>query len=85
MERVAAPLRDMGACIEMNKDHAPIQIYPSEQIIGCKQKLKVPSAQIKSAILLASLNSPGLTTVIENIPTRNHTEILLKKFKVNVK
>ena len=41
MERVAMPLRNMGAYIEMEEDHAPIQIYPSEQIIGCKQKLKI--------------------------------------------
>ena len=51
MKRVAVPLRKMGAHIEMENDHAPLQIYPSDQIIGIKQKLNVPSAQVKSAIL----------------------------------
>jgi len=40
--------------------------------------LIIPSAQIKSSILLASLSTPGLTSILENMPTRDHTEILLK-------
>ena len=80
MERVAIPLRNMGACIEMEKDHAPIRIYPSEQIIGCKQKLKIPSAQVKSAILLAALYANSKTILTSDWITRNHTELMLEFF-----
>ncbi len=80
MERVAIPLRNMGACIEMEEDHAPVQIYPSEQIIGCKQKLNVPSAQVKSAILLAALYANSKTILTTDWVTRNHTELMLEFF-----
>ena len=80
MERVAIPLRNMGACIEMEDGHAPIKIYPSEQIIGCKQKLKVPSAQVKSAILLAGLYANSKTILSTDWITRNHTELMLEFF-----
>ena len=80
MERVATPLRSMGACIEMEEDHAPIRIYPSEQIIGCKQILNIPSAQVKSAILLAALYANSNTTLLSNWITRNHTELMLEYF-----
>ena len=80
MERVAVPLRNMGAHIKMENEHAPIQIYPSGQIIGCKQKLNIPSAQIKSAILLAALYANSETVVSSNLITRNHTELMLETF-----
>ena len=80
MERVAEPLRNMGAHIETENDHAPVRIYPSEQIIGCKQILNIPSAQIKSAILLAALYANSDTVVIDNSITRNHTELMLESF-----
>ena len=80
MERVAIPLRNMGACIEMEDSHAPIHINPSEQIIGCKQKLKVPSAQVKSAILLAALYANSKTILTTDWITRNHTELMLDFF-----
>ena len=80
MERVAEPLRNMGAHIEMENDHAPVRIYPSEQIIGCKQILNIPSAQVKSAILLAALYANSNTEVIVNSITRNHTELMLESF-----
>ena len=78
MERVAAPLRKMGATIILENGHAPVQIYPSEQIIGLKQKLEVPSAQVKSAILLASLYANSQTVLNPNWITRNHTELMLE-------
>ena len=82
MERVAVPLRKMGACIKMKNDHAPIQIYPSDKIIGIKQRLNVPSAQVKSAILLAALyaNSKTVLSTSKSSVTRNHTELMLKSF-----
>ena len=80
MERVALPLRNMGAYIEMENDHAPVQIYPAEQILGCKHTLSIPSAQIKSAILLAALYANSETAVTYNSITRNHTELMLESF-----
>ena len=80
MERVAIPLRNMGACIEMEDGHAPILIYPSEKIIGYKQTLKVPSAQVKSAILLTALYANSKTILNTNWITRNHTELMLESF-----
>jgi 3-phosphoshikimate 1-carboxyvinyltransferase len=80
MERLAKTLRNMGANIETENDHAPVRIYPSEQIIGCKQILTVPSAQIKSAILLAALYANSDTVVIYDSITRNHTELMLESF-----
>ena len=80
MERVAVPLRKMGACIKMEDGHAPVHIDPSEQIIGCKQKLKAPSAQVKSAILLAALYANSKTILSTDWITRNHTELMLEFF-----
>ena len=80
MERVAIPLRKMGARIEMENDHAPLQIYPSDQIIGIKQRLNVPSAQVKSAILLAALYANSKTVLTTSFVTRNHTELMLETF-----
>ena len=80
-------LRQMGAKINCKNNKLPITIKGSNETIQIIYDQKIPSAQIKSAILIASLNSPGLTTIIENIPTRNHTEILLKKIgaKIQIK
>ena len=80
-------LRQMGAKINCKNNKLPITIKGSNETIPIIYDQKIPSAQIKSAILIASLNSPGLTTIIENIPTRNHTEILLKKIgaKIQIK
>lgn len=80
MERVAVPLRKMGARIEMKNDHAPLQIYPSDQIIGIKQRLNAPSAQVKSAILLAALYANSKTVLSTSSVTRNHTELMLESF-----
>ena len=78
MERVASPLRKMGATILMESDYPPIQIHPSEQIISLKHKLTVPSAQVKSAILLASLYANSETVLNPHWITRNHTELMLE-------
>ena len=85
MERVAVPLRKMGARIEMENDHAPLQIYPSDQIIGIKQRLNVPSAQVKSAILLAALYANSKTVLTTSFVTRNHTELMLETFGCRIR
>ncbi len=87
MFEVIKPLRQMGAKINSKNNKLPITIKGFNETIPITYNQKIPSAQIKSAILFASLNSPGLITVIENIPTRNHSEVLLKKFgaKIQIK
>ena len=77
MERVAAPLRRMGAAIETTDGHAPLVVRGSGALRGTEIEPEVASAQVKSAILLAALNADGPTTVVERIPTRDHTELML--------
>ena len=83
MERVAEPLRRMGAQIETTDGHLPLTItgVPLEAI---DYELPVASAQVKSAILLAALGATGRTTVIEPEPTRDHTELMLRSAGVQV-
>ncbi|MGH3126279.1 MAG: 3-phosphoshikimate 1-carboxyvinyltransferase [Gaiellaceae bacterium] len=78
MERVAEPLRRMGARVETTDGHAPLVIEgaPLEAI---DYELPVASAQVKSAVLLAGLCAEGATTVVEPMPTRDHTERLLER------
>jgi 3-phosphoshikimate 1-carboxyvinyltransferase len=84
MRRVAEPLRLMGADIRAKDgDRAPIQIR------GAKLKAidytpPIPSAQVKSAVLLAGLYADGVTTVRESVRTRDHTEITLRHMGANV-
>lgn len=73
MERVAAPLRAMGADIRTTEGHAPITVEGGP-LHGIRFEAPVASAQVKSAVLLAGLAAEGTTTVIEPAPTRDHTE-----------
>jgi len=77
MERVAEPLRSMGAGVSTTDGHAPIQIEGG-RLTPIDRQLAVPSAQVKTAILLAGLRTDGRTTVREPIRTRDHTERLLE-------
>jgi len=83
MERVAAPLRELGARVETTDGHAPIVVEGGE-LRGITYELPVASAQIKSAVLLAGLYARGRTTVVEPIATRDHTELLLQHAGVDV-
>jgi 3-phosphoshikimate 1-carboxyvinyltransferase len=78
MERAAAPLRRMGADVETTGGHAPLLVRGGGALRGVEIEPEVASAQVKSAILLAGLNADGPTTVIERIPTRDHTERMLE-------
>ena len=78
MERIAEPLRRMGGEIATIDGHAPLVIRGSGGLRGAELEPEVASAQVKSAILLAGLNANGPTTVIERIPTRDHTERMLE-------
>lgn len=81
LKRVTEPLRLMGAQIDLRADnYLPAQILPNTTLRGIQYTLPVASAQVKSAILLAGLQANGPTTVIEPVPTRDHTERLLEAF-----
>lgn len=84
MGRIAEPLRLMGAQIEMSDGHAPLAIVGFNPLIPIDYRLPVASAQIKSCVLLAGLYGSGKTSVIEPIPTRDHTERMLRSFGVIV-
>ncbi len=85
MERVAQPLRRMGAEVDTTAGHAPLTVRGSGTLRGVELELEVASAQVKSAILLAGLNADGATTVIERVPTRDHTELMLEAAGVRVR
>jgi 3-phosphoshikimate 1-carboxyvinyltransferase len=76
MERVAEPLRAMGAGVETTDGHAPVTVRGAA-LHAVDWTLRVPSAQLKSAVLLAGLRAQGTTRVTEPLPSRDHTERLL--------
>jgi 3-phosphoshikimate 1-carboxyvinyltransferase len=84
MERVAKPLRLMGANILTTDGKPPVTVRPVTSLAGIDYPLPVASAQVKSAILLAGLYADGTTTVTEPAPTRDHTERMLRGFGVQV-
>ncbi len=81
MDRVSIPLRAMGARIDGREGgrYAPLALRGGE-LRGISYTLPVPSAQVKSALLLAGLFAEGVTEVVEPIPTRDHTERLFRYF-----
>jgi len=83
MERIAEPLRRMGATVETTGGHAPL-IIEGGPLHGITYELPVASAQVKSAILLAGLGADGPTSVLEPAPTRDHTELMLRAAGVRV-
>jgi 3-phosphoshikimate 1-carboxyvinyltransferase len=84
MERVAGPLRLMGAQIETTGGKPPVTVRPAARLTGIDYTLPMASAQVKSAILLAGLYAEGRTAVTEPAPTRDHTERMLRGFGVAV-
>ena len=81
MGRVLKPLLRMGLeVVEKGKEYLPLTIRGSPDLIPIEYQLPVPSAQIKSAILIAGLHASGETTVIEPEATRDHTERMLAHF-----
>lgn len=79
MRRVMAPLAQMGARIEATDGHAPL-IIDGTRLLGIAYCPELPSAQVKSAVLLAGLHADGTTSVTEPVQTRDHTERALKAF-----
>jgi len=77
MGRIASPLGQMGAAIELTDGHAPIRIS-GRPLSPITYRLPMASAQVKSAVLLAGLYADGITTVEEPVVTRDHTERMLE-------
>jgi 3-phosphoshikimate 1-carboxyvinyltransferase len=84
MERVATPLRLMGARIDTAEGRPPVQIRGGQALKAIDYELPVASAQVKSAILLAALSADGRTHIREPAPTRDHTERMLTAFGAEV-
>ncbi len=81
MGRVIDPLSQMGAAFEATDGgRLPLTVHGAFPAVPISYRLPVASAQVKSAVLLAGLNTPGITTVIEPIPTRDHSERMLRGF-----
>lgn len=89
MGRVIDPLSDMGADFTTRtssdgKACLPLTVRGLCPAVPIEYRLPVASAQVKSAILLAGLNTPGITQVIEPVPTRDHSETMLKGFGADI-
>lgn len=81
MGRVIEPLGRMGAAFEASEGgRLPLTMRGALPAVPIEYRLPVASAQVKSAVLLAALNTPGVTTVIEPVPTRDHSERMLRGF-----
>jgi 3-phosphoshikimate 1-carboxyvinyltransferase len=84
MERIRKPLAEMGAKLTLTEGHAPLTIEGAA-LKAIDYTTPVPSAQVKSSILLAGLQTSGTTTVREAVRTRDHSELALRAFGAEVK
>lgn len=83
MERIRKPLAQMGARIELTEGHAPVTIHGA-RLTTIDYATPVPSAQVKSAVLFAGLQTQGRTTVREAVRTRDHSELALRGFGATI-
>ena len=85
MGRIARPLVRMGATVlARSSERLPLAVIGAAPLLPVEYASPVPSAQVKSAVLLAGLHAPGRTTVIEPAATRDHTERMLRAFGAEV-
>jgi 3-phosphoshikimate 1-carboxyvinyltransferase len=85
MKRVLDPLREMGVQVEAAPgDRMPITLRGPRHAAPITYRVPMASAQVKSAVLLAGLNTPGITTVVEPVMTRDHTEKMLAGFGAEI-
>ncbi len=85
MRRVMDPLEGFGAAFHArSRGRLPAAVVGAVDPVPLTYRTPVASAQVKSAVLLAGLNTPGRTTVIEAQPTRDHTELMLRHFGAEV-
>jgi 3-phosphoshikimate 1-carboxyvinyltransferase len=80
MRRIIVPLERMGARVSSTDGRPPLTITGAARLEAIEFAPDVPSAQVKSAVLLAGLHADGLTRVVEPLPTRDHTERALEAF-----
>ena len=86
MERIITPLEKFGCTFEpKNKKTLPLFITGSEMPVAINYEEKIGSAQVKSSIIFASLNSPGTTKIKELKKSRDHTEKMLKFARAGIK
>src|SRR6185295_17419525 len=78
VDRVAHPLRRMGASVDFRHGGLPPMVVQGADLHGIEYELPVASAQVKSCVLLAGLLADGETTVVEQLPSRDHTEVMLR-------
>jgi 3-phosphoshikimate 1-carboxyvinyltransferase len=84
MGRVLAPLRHMGLAVKGEGITLPLTVRGTPDLVPIVYELPVPSAQVKSAVLLAGLHAPGKTSVVELLPTRDHAERMLTHFGAEI-
>jgi 3-phosphoshikimate 1-carboxyvinyltransferase len=85
MGRVLTPLQEMGArFVARSGNRLPLAVVGTTELLPIRYVLPVASAQVKSAVLLAALHAAGRTTVVEPMPSRDHTERLLRHFGAEV-
>jgi 3-phosphoshikimate 1-carboxyvinyltransferase len=82
VDRVAEPLREMGAEVEAREGRLPPFTVLGAELTGITYELPVPSAQVKSCVLIAGLLAAGETTVVERHQSRDHTERMLRRARV---
>jgi 3-phosphoshikimate 1-carboxyvinyltransferase len=85
VDRVVHPLRRMGATVDCREGGLPPMVVEGSDLHGIEYELPVASAQVKSCVLLAGLLADSETTVVEPLPTRDHTEIMLQSAGVSVR
>jgi len=85
MERIVTPLTTMGANISSGKGGCPpLEINPSEKLKAFSYELPIASAQVKSCLMFASLYADGPVVIKEKLQTRDHTELMFRKFGIDV-
>jgi len=84
MKRIVTPLKSMGCKISSNNGLLPLSIDASDGISAIDFDMKVASAQVKSSILFSALGGNNVSSINEIIPTRNHSEIMLKQMGASI-
>ncbi len=84
MKRIINPLLEMGASIKSTDGHPPLYIEDTQGLRAIHYELPIPSAQVKSCLLLAGLYAKGNTQIVEPVLTRDHTERMLRLFSCDI-
>ena len=85
MGRVLEPISEFGACFTArDRQYLPVTIVGASDPVPVDIELAVPSAQVKSALMLGGLNAPGVTRLVERANTRDHTENMLRSFGAEI-